>query len=173
MHPSETNLQVLRGQTGVSFNLIFTRLAGISSNETLLPMPALGFIPSWRWWRMYFPTKIRMFGPLGLNWAVMLMSDTLVLKNGLMDSEMQKDWMSFQRLTVLYVVQMISPCLFPIFSPRFHVFWQTNVTRMLKGLTRIEKTFLTWWFWLLIFGLHFSEPLEGCSVPVWDVMGVT
>lgn len=46
MHPSETNLQVLRGQTGVSFNLIFTRLAGISSNETLLPMPALGFIPS-------------------------------------------------------------------------------------------------------------------------------
>lgn len=63
-----------------------------------------------------------MFGPLGLNWAVMLMSDTLVLKNGLMDNEMQKDWMSFQRLTVLYVVQMISPCLFPIFSPRFHVF---------------------------------------------------
>lgn len=44
---------------------------------------------------------------------------------------------------------------------------------MLKGLTSIEKTFLTWWFGLLIFGLHFSESLEGCSAPVWGVTGVT
>lgn len=46
IHSSETNLQVLKSQTGFSFNLIFTRLAAFSSNETLLPMPALGFVPS-------------------------------------------------------------------------------------------------------------------------------
>lgn len=45
-HPSETNLQAPKGQTGLCFNLIFNRLAASSSSETLLPLPALGFIPS-------------------------------------------------------------------------------------------------------------------------------
>lgn len=114
-----------------------------------------------------------MFDALGLNWAVMLMNDTPVLKMALWIVRCSRTgWVSRGSLSCMLCRWFLSAS-FLFFFPKFHVFWQTNLTRMLKGLTRIEKTLLTWWFGLLIFGVHFSESLGGCSVPVWDVTCVT
>lgn len=59
-----------------------------------------------------------------------------------MDGETGKDWMSFQRLSVLDILLMIFPPF--IYFPKVSCVLTNKCNQDAEGLTRIRKTFVTW-----------------------------
>lgn len=60
---------------------------------------------------------------------------------------MEKDWMSFQRLAVLYVVQMIPPRPLSCFFPKISCVLTNKCNQDAEGINQDQKDFLDLVIW--------------------------